>query len=110
MLAHVTNRAASARGLDVAGGGIVFVPPGETMLVDLTNHPAHRAWEEAGEVVVDPLPDKDARAMRKRLDARVEAEAKMQAEALAGLAPPSPARAEERSRTEGSRCPPPQQI
>ena len=85
MLAHVTNRAASARGFDVAGGGIVFVPPGDTMLVDLTDHPAHRAWETAGEVVIDPLPEKEARAMRKRLDARIEAEGKLQAEALAGL-------------------------
>jgi hypothetical protein len=89
MLAHVTNFAASARGFDVAGGGIVFVPPGETMLVDLTEHPAHRAWEEAGEITIAPLAEKDSKAMRKRLDARVEAEARMQAEALARLAPTS---------------------
>lgn len=90
MLAHVTNLAASARGFDSTGGGVVFVAPGETALVDLVAHPAHQAWEAAGEIAIAPLPEKDARAMRKRLDARVEAEAKMQAEALAKLAPPSP--------------------
>ena len=90
MLAHVTNLAASARGFDTAGGGVVFVAPGETMLVDLAEHPAHRAWEAAGDITVAPLPEKDAKAMRRRLDARGEAEAKMQAEALAQLARPSP--------------------
>ena len=90
MLAHVTNLAASARGFDTNGGGIVFVAPGETVLVDVVAHPAHEAWEAAGDVAIEPLPEKDAKAMRKRLDARVEAEARMQAEALARLAPPSP--------------------
>jgi hypothetical protein len=90
MLAHVTNFAPSARGFDVAGGGIVFVQPGETMLIDLADHPAHRAWEEAGEVTIAPLPEKETKAMRKRLDARAEAGAKMQGEALAKLGLPSP--------------------
>lgn len=85
MLAHVTNLAASARGFDTNGGGVVFVAAGETVLLDLVEHPAHRAWEAAGEIAVAPLPDKDAKAMRKRLDARAEAEAKMQAEALGRL-------------------------
>ena len=62
--------------------------------------PAHGAWEAAGEIAIEPLPEKDAKAMRKRLDARGEAEAKMQAEALAKLPTrgghvPSPARAED---------------
>lgn len=90
MLAHVTNLAASARGFDVNGGGVVFIQPGEVVLLDLGSHPAHDAWAAAGDVVIEPLPEKDAKAMRKRLDARVEAEAKMQAEALAKLAPTSP--------------------
>lgn len=85
MLAHVTNLAASPRGFDTVGGGVVFVSPGETTIVDLAEHPAHAAWEAAGDIAVEPLPDKDAKAMRKRLDARVEAEAKMEAEALAAL-------------------------
>ena len=88
MLAHVTNLAASPRGFDADGGGVVFVAPGETVLLDLVDHPAHRAWEAACEIMIVPLPDKDAKAMRKRLDARSEAEAKMQAEALAALGPP----------------------
>ena len=90
MLAHVTNLAASARGFDTNGGGVVFVAPGDVVLLDLVSHPAHAAWEAAGDVLIEPLPEKDARAMRKRLDARVEAEGKMQAEALARLRPPSP--------------------
>ena len=93
MLAHVTNHAASARGFDTIGGGVVFVAPGETTLVDLADHPAHYAWEKVGDIAILPLPDKDAKAMRKRLEARVEAEAKMQAEALARLGgSPSPVR------------------
>ena len=91
MLAQVTNLAASARGFDTNGGGVVFVGPGETVLVDLVAHPAHQAWEALGEVAIEPLPEKDAKAMRKRLDARVEAEARMQAEALAKLGSPSAA-------------------
>ena len=90
MLAHVTNRAASARGFDTEGDGIVFVAPGETLLLDLHEHPAHGAWVEAGDISILALPEKDAKAMRKRLEARVEAEGRMQAEALAKLAPPSP--------------------
>jgi hypothetical protein len=86
MLAHVTNLAASTRGFDT-GGSVVLLEPGETLLLDLTDHPAHRAWEAAGEITLAPVPDKEARAMRKRLDARVEAEAQMQAEALAMLPP-----------------------
>lgn len=85
MLAHVTNLAASARGFDTDDGGVAFVAPGETVLVDLVPHPAHEAWEAAGEITIVPLSDKDAKAMRKRLDARVEAEAKMHAESLAAL-------------------------
>lgn len=85
MLAHITNRALSSRGFDTIGGGVVFVAPGDTALVDVAEHPAHRAWEEAGEITIAPLADKDAKAMRKRLDARSEAEAQMQAEALAAL-------------------------
>lgn len=88
MLAHVTNLAASPRGFDTPEG-VVFVDPGDTVLVDMAEHPAHRAWEAIGDVVVAPLPDKEAKAMRKRLDARAEAETTMQAEALAKLAPPS---------------------
>ncbi len=87
MLAHVTNLSPSPRGFDT-GSGIVFVDPAETVLIDLADHPAHRAWEQAGEITLAALPDKEARAMRKRLEARTEAEAQMQAEALAGL--PSP--------------------
>ncbi|MCW6510980.1 hypothetical protein [Lichenifustis flavocetrariae] len=85
MLAHVTNLAPSPRGFDTGAGGIALVDPGETLLLDLADHPAHRAWEEAGDVTVAPVPDKEARAMRKRLEARVEAEDQMQAEALAAL-------------------------
>jgi hypothetical protein len=85
MLAHVTNLAASPRGFDTVGDGVVFVAPGETAIVDVAEHPAHGAWEAAGEIAIEPLPEKDAKAMRKRLDARGEAEAKMQAEALAKL-------------------------
>ncbi len=84
MLAHVTNLAASPRGFDT-GDSVALLDPGETLLLDLADHPAHRAWEEAGEVTIAPVPDREAKAMRKRLDARVEAEAQMQAEALATL-------------------------
>ena len=84
MLAHVTNLSPSPRGFDT-GDSVALLDPGETLLLDLADHPAHRAWEQAGEVTIAPVPDKEAKAMRKRLDARVEAEAQMQAEALARL-------------------------
>ena len=76
MLAHVTNLAASPRGFDTAGGGVVFVAPGETPSSMWPSILRIEAWAAAGEIAIEPLPEKDAKAMRKRLDARGEAEAK----------------------------------
>jgi hypothetical protein len=85
MLAHVTNLAPSPRGIDCGRDGVTLLDPGETLLLDIADHPAHQAWEAAGDVTIAPVPEREAKAMRKRLDARIEAEAQMQTEALAAL-------------------------
>ena len=86
MLAQATNRSRSPRGLHTARDGIVLLEPGRTMLLDLADHPLHRAWEAAGEVRIAPLSDKEARAARKRIEAEAEAAEQARAAALAGLA------------------------
>ena len=93
MLATVTNRSAAPRGLATLDRGTALLAPGETALLDLVDHPLHTAWAEAGDVTLAPLPDKDAKAARRTIEARTDAEARRRAEALAGLpgaAPESP--------------------
>lgn len=91
MLATVTNRARGARGFATLDKGVVLLEAGATALLDLADHALHRAWAAAGEVLIAPLSDKDAKAARKRLDAEAEAQARSQAEALATLGEAAPA-------------------
>jgi hypothetical protein len=85
MLAHVTNKTRGARGFVTLDRGTVLLEPGATALLDLADHPLHRAWSASGGVVVAPLPEKDAKAARKRIEAEAEAAARLGTEALAEL-------------------------
>ncbi len=85
MLSTVTNRAGAPRGFSTLDRGTVVLEPGEAATLDLADHPAHRAWAEAGEALCLPLPDREARAVRRRLDAEAAEAGKGQREALARL-------------------------
>ncbi len=91
MLATVTNRARGVRGLSTLDRGVVLLEPGTGAVLDLADHPLHRAWAAGGEVLVAPLADKEAKAARKRLDAEAEARGRVQSEALAALGEAMPA-------------------
>lgn len=86
MLATVTNKGAAARGFATLDRGIVLLEAGASTLLDLAEHLTHRAWVAAGEVLIAPLTDRDAKAARKRLDQEADARAAGQAGALAALA------------------------
>ncbi len=69
MLAQVTNRARGPRGFETLDRGIVLIEPGETKDLDLADHPLHRAWVSAGEIVIEPRETEqsaDVRAASKR--------------------------------------------
>jgi hypothetical protein len=85
MLVSVTNKARSLRGFATLDRGIVPVEPGANAVLDLADHALHRAWATAGEVVVAPLSDKDAKAARKRLEAEAVTAREGRAQALAEL-------------------------
>ncbi len=85
MLATVTNKAKAARGFATLDQDIVMLEAGASALLDLADHLLHQAWLASGQVVIAPLPDKDARIARKRREAEAEARAAGQAEALAAL-------------------------
>ncbi len=90
MLAQVINRSGAARGFATRDQGTVLVEPGASALVDLADHPLHDTWAQAGQVLVQPLSDKDAKAARRRLDAEAEAQARTMRDALAALPRPTP--------------------
>ena len=52
MLCDVTNRSRGPRGLQTEAGTTHLVEPGETVCLDLAEHPLHRAWEAAGEIAI----------------------------------------------------------
>ena len=54
MRVRVTNLGRGARGFQTADGGTVLVEPGSSASLDLADHPAHRAWQAAGEVKIEP--------------------------------------------------------
>ena len=85
MLTTVTNRSQGARGFATLDRGTVAIEPGSSALLDLADHPLHRAWAEEGAVTLLVLPDKDAKAARRRLDVEEDAGARMRREALAAL-------------------------
>jgi hypothetical protein len=85
MLATVTNRARGVRGLLTLDRGTVPLEPGAVALLDLADHPLHRAWTAAREILVEALSDKEAKAARKRLDTEAAALAAEAASALAAL-------------------------
>lgn len=85
MLAAVTNRAQASRGFATLDRGIVVLEPGEGATLDLADHPAHRAWADAGAIACHPLSDKDARAARRRLDAEATEAAMARDDALGRL-------------------------
>jgi hypothetical protein len=85
MLANVTNKAGGARGFHTLDRGTVLLEAGASALLDLAEHPLHRAWVASGDATVAPLADKDAKAARKRIDVETEMSAKAQAQALAEL-------------------------
>ena len=85
MLATVTNKGRGPRGFATLDRGVVLLEAGASAVLDLAEHALHRAWAASGEVLLAPLADKEAKAMRKRLEAEAEAVSRMQAEALAAL-------------------------
>ena len=54
MRARVTNFSRGARGFHTRDRGTALLEPGASALLDLADHPAHRAWEASGEVRVEP--------------------------------------------------------
>ncbi len=87
MLATVTNNARSARGLATLDREIVLLEAGASALLDLADHLLHRAWAAQGEILILPLPEKDAKAARKLLAAEAELRLAAQADALDALPP-----------------------
>lgn len=85
MLAALTNRSKAALGFATLDRGVVVLEPGEAATLDLADHPAHRAWSEAGAIACHPLSDKDARAARRRVDTEAAEAAKARDDALARL-------------------------
>ncbi|UDL93970.1 hypothetical protein LGH83_15615 [Lichenihabitans sp. PAMC28606] len=85
MLAAVTNKAKSSRGFHTLDRGSVPIEPGAHALLDLADHPLHRAWADAGEISIVPLSDKDAKAVRKKLDADADALDRSRVVALSAL-------------------------
>ena len=64
MLATVTNKGLAARGFATLDRGIVMLEAGASTMLDLADHLTHRAWAAAGEVLIAPLGDREARAAR----------------------------------------------
>ncbi len=88
MLSTVTNRGRGARGFSTLDRGVVLLDPEASAVLDLADHPSHRAWSDAGQVLIVPLPEKDAKAARRRMEAETEATTRAQAQALEQLARP----------------------
>ena len=57
MLANVTNRSPGPRGLLLVDNSTRTLDPGETVLVDLAEHPVHRGWEASGDIVIVAVAD-----------------------------------------------------
>ena len=91
MLATVTNTAKGPRGFATLDREIVLLEAGASALLDLADNLLHRAWAADGEVLIDPLPEKDAKAARKRLAIEAELRLAAQADALKALPPAAPA-------------------
>ncbi len=69
MLAKVTNRSRGARGFETRDRGTVLLEPGGSAILDLVDHPAHRAWETAGEVTMLAREDRAEGAAHDRAPA-----------------------------------------
>lgn len=87
MLATVTNQARGARGFATLDREIVLLEAGASALLDLADHLLHRAWAAEGQVLIAPLPEKEAKAARKLLAAEAELRLAAQADALQALPP-----------------------
>lgn len=91
MLATVTNKAKGPRGFATLDHEIVLLEAGASALLDLADNLLHRAWAADGDVLIAPLPDKEAKAARKLLAAEAELRLAAQADALNALPPAGPA-------------------
>ena len=87
MLATVTNRAKGARGFATLDREVVLLEAGASALLDLADHLLHRAWAAEGQVLIAPLPEKEAKAARKLLAAEAELRLAAQTDALNALPP-----------------------
>ena len=87
MLATVTNKAKGPRGFATLDHEIVLLEAGASALLDLADNLLHRAWAADGEVLIAPLPDKEAKAARKLLAAEAELQLVAQLDALNALPP-----------------------